>query len=144
MKIRNAVVDDFLAIHLLNMFGLDYDYPADKTKKRLAYILLKPHSKVIVAEVDGNVVGYVHAEDYDCTYSDSTTNILAIVVDEDYRGNDIGRNLLIAVEKWAYSSGSSGIRLVSSAYRTGAHKFYEACGYTLRKEQKNYVKMFYG
>ena len=142
MKIRIAVVDDFIAIHLLNSFGLGYDYPMEKTKKRLAYILSKPDTKLLVAEVDGIVVGYIHAVDFDCSYSDSVKNILALAVDEEYRGQGIGRALVAAVEKWAYSTGASGVRLVTSTYREGAHKFYEACGYIVRKEQRNFIKQF--
>jgi len=142
MKIRNAVIDDFIVIHLLNMFGLGYEYPPEKTKRRLAYIISKPYTKFLVAEIDGNVVGYIHAADYDCSYSDSLKNILALVVDEDYRGKGVGRALVQAIEKWALSSGAAGVRLVTSMFREGAHRFYDSCGYVVRKEQKNYVKMF--
>ena len=142
MKIRNAAVDDFVAVYLLNMYGLGYDYPVEKTKKRLAYIISRPDTKFLVAEVDGSVVGYVHAVDYDCSYSESLKSITALVVDEEYRGKGVGRALLAAVEKWAVSSGSAGVRLVTSMFRENAHKFYEACDYSLRKEQKNYIKLF--
>ncbi|MDR2600529.1 MAG: GNAT family N-acetyltransferase [Oscillospiraceae bacterium] len=140
--VRNATIDDFIAIYLLNIYGLGYDYPMEKTKKRVASILLNTNAKLLVAEVDGNVVGYAHAVDYDCSYSDSLKNLLAIAVDEEYKGKGVGRALITAVEKWALSSGSVGVRLVSSMYRTGSHKFYEKCGYSVRKDQKNYVKLF--
>jgi len=142
MKIRNVVIDDFISIHLLNMFALGYDYPADKTKRRLAYILLKPDTKFLVAEDDGNVVGYIHADDYDCSYSEPLKSILALAVDEDYRRSGIGRALVTAIEKWAVSSGAVGVRLVTSMFREDAHRFYNACGYTVRQEQKNYIKLF--
>ena len=142
MKIRKAVIDDFIAIHLLNSFGLGYDYPTEKTKKRLAYILSLRGAKLLVAEVDDIVVGYIHAVDYDCTYSDPVKDILALAVDEEYRRKGVGLALVAAIEKWAYSTGACGVRLVTSSFREGAHRFYEACGYTLRREQKNYIKLF--
>lgn len=142
IKIRNAVVDDFIAIYLLNLYSLNYEYPTDQTKKRVAFILLNPNAKLLVAEVDGHVIGYIHAVDYDCTYSDSLKSIMALAVEEEYRGRGIGTALVAAIEKWAANSGSSGVRLVTSDYRYDAHKFYESCGYTLRKEQKNYIKLF--
>lgn len=142
IRIRNAVIDDFIAIYLLNLYSLGYEYPTEQTKKRVAFILLNPNAKMLVAETGGNVIGYIHAVDYDCTYFDSLKSILALAVEEDYRGQGVGRALVTAIEKWAASSGSAGVRLVTSMYRADAHAFYEACGYTLRKEQKNYIKLF--
>ena len=115
MKIRKAVIDDFIAIHLLNSFGLGYDYPTEKTKKRLAYILSLRGAKFLVAEVDDIVVGYIHAVDYDCTYSDPVKDILALAVDEEYRRKGVGLALVAAIEKWAYSTGACGVRLVTSS-----------------------------
>lgn len=142
VRIRNAVIDDFIAIYLLNLYSLGYEYPTEQTKKRVAFILLNPNAKLLVAEIGGHVIGYIHAIDYDCTYSDSLKSILALAVEEDYRGQGVGKALVAAVEKWAASCGASGVRLVTSMYRAEAHRFYEACGYTLRKEQKNYIKIF--
>ena len=142
IRIRNVTTDDFIAIYLLNLYSLGYDYPTEQTKKRIAFILLNPNAKILVAEIDGHVIGYIHAADYDCTYFDSLKCILALAVDESYRGQGIGRALIAAIEKWAANSGSMGVRLVTSTYRLEAHRFYEACGYTFRKEQKNYIKVF--
>jgi len=139
--IRAATVNDAIAIHLLNTFSLGYDYPIDKTRKRVAFIINNQNARLLVAEVNGEVVGYIHATDYDCSYSDSLKNILALAVDEDHRGKGIGQALVTAVENWARNANSIGVRLVSSAYRTGAHEFYKACGYTDRKDQKNFIKM---
>ena len=142
IRIRHAVIDDFIAIYLLNLYCLAYDYPPERTKKRLAHILLNPNAMLLVAETGGHVIGYIHAVDYDCTYYDSLKSILSLAVEEDYRGQGVGRALVTAIEKWAAVEGSVGVRLVTSAYRNEAHKFYEACGYKLRKEQKNYIKFF--
>ena len=140
--IRNANFEDCESLCELNLIGLGYDYPIEKTKMQLIKILEKPHVKLLVAEIDDTIAGYIHAVDYDCVYSDSLKNILAIVVDEHFRGKNIGRKLLTAVEEWAKEDGSCGVRLVSGMDRVGAHDFYKACGYSLRKEQKNFIKIF--
>jgi len=142
VKIRNASHSDCESIHVLNRLGLGYDYSPEKTQQQLGRVLDNPNSKLLVAEVDGCIAGYIHAVDYDCTYTDSLKNILAIVVDERCRGKNLGRLLLSEIEKWAKDEGSSGVRLVSGMDRTGAHKFYKACGYSLRKEQMNFIKIF--
>ena len=46
-----------------------------------------------------------------------------------------------SVVEIAREIGAEGIRLNSGARRTAAHAFYEAWGYTCRKEQRNYFKL---
>lgn len=142
LKIRDATEKDFEAIYLLNKNGLGYDYDIEKTHQRLKHILENSGNKILVAVLDGAIVGYIYSADYECTYSDPLKNILALVVDEGKRGFGIGRALLSAVENWAKESGSSGVRLVSGINREDAHKFYLSCGYTDRKNQKNFIKLF--
>jgi len=143
LVIRNACLKDTQAIYLLNLNGLGYDYPMEHTEKRLAQVI-GSDALLLVAELDGIVAGYIHAVDYDCSYSDSLKNILAFVVDERFRRNGIGRSLIAAVEEWAKETGASGIRLTSGMSRENAHKFYESCGYVNRKIAKQFVKMFTG
>ncbi|MCL2628389.1 MAG: GNAT family N-acetyltransferase [Oscillospiraceae bacterium] len=140
--IRDANNDDYEAVYNLNLTGLGYDFPIEETKKRLAQVLEKPNVKLLVAEIDGSVAGYIHAVDYDCLYHNSLKNILALVVDGRFRGKGVGRQLLSAVEDWAKYDGACGVRLVSGMDRTGAHSFYKSCGYSLRKDQRNFIKVF--
>jgi len=139
--IRNARNDDTQSIYLLNLKGLGYDYPKECTKQRVDHILTS-NALVLVAEQDEKVVGYIHAIDYDSLYADSLKCIIALVVDEQFRGYGIGRALTMAVESWAIETGASGIRLTSRVSRKDAHKFYEACGYVDRNESKVFIKMF--
>lgn len=142
VTIREAALGDCGQICELNRTALGYDYPEDQTLERLKIILKRPSDKVFAAEYNGELAGYVHGADYECTYCGSLKNIMAIAVDEKYRGLGIGRKLLEAAEGWAISCGCAGVRLVSGFERTDAHKFYLHCGYTLRKEAKNFIKLF--
>ncbi|MDW7658667.1 MAG: GNAT family N-acetyltransferase [Bacillota bacterium] len=143
-RIRKAIKGDAAAVCRLNRVSLGYDYPESETAHRLEQILLSSANLILVAEhlATGRVAGYIHLCDYECTYSDSLKNILAIAVDPADQGRELGRRLLAAGEKWARDTGASGIRLVSGANRKDAHQFYLSCGYCLRKEQKNFVKLF--
>ena len=142
MIIREAVIGDYKDLCSLNKNGLGYDYPEEKTKEKLRLVLALPTDKIIVAELDAKLVGYIHLSAYECTYFESLKNILALVVDENYRHQGIGRQLIQTGEEWAKETGSKGIRLSSGFNRTDAHQFYQHCGYTMRKEQKNYMKLF--
>jgi GNAT superfamily N-acetyltransferase len=140
--IRPAGAQDAKAIYELNRDGLGYDFPLEDTRRRLAFILGKAGNRIFVAQLMGRVVGYIHAADYECSYTDSLKNIIALAVDEKERGRGIGRVLLNAAEAWARETGAAGVRLNSGMERENAHRFYEACGYINRKNQKNFIKHF--
>jgi len=140
--IRPAAKADYQDIWRINLTAFGYEFPLERTRERLADILTRSNNRITVAEADGRVVGYIHCADYDCTYSEPLKNILAIAVEEDLRDLGVGRQLHRAAEDWAREDGCAGMRLVSGFDREGAHGFYLACGYTLRKNQKNFVKAF--
>ncbi len=142
MIIRPASDQDAQAIYMLNRDGLGYDYPLEDTRRRLKLVLAKAGNRIFVAQLEGRVVGYIHAADYECSYVGSLKDILALAVDEKERGHGIGRALLKAAEDWARESGATGVRLNSGMERENAHRFYEACGYINRKNQKNFIKRF--
>jgi len=137
-----ARIQDAERICELNRGSLGYDFPEDKTTQRLEVILSLESDRIYVAEYDGIVVGYIHGSRYECTYSESFKNILALAVDEKYRGKSIGRDLLTEIEEWAKEDNCTGVRLVSGMNRVNAHKFYLHCGYMDRKDQKNFYKYF--
>lgn len=142
MNIRCACLSDAGAICHLNSRAFGYEFAPEATRRRLEVILNKTTDMIFIAEADGRVVGYAHAADYECTYSEALKNLLAIAVDESARERGAGRALMAAVEDWARESGAIGVRLVSGFNRVGAHKFYTALGYADRKDQKNFIKYF--
>ena len=138
--IRRAKIEDADRICELNKTGLGYNFSKEGTRQRLKAVLDLPAHRILVAEYDGMVAGYIHGSDYECTYCGPLKNILALAVDEKYRGRGVGRNLISAIEEWAKEEGSEGVRLVSGFERLDAHKFYTHCGYIERKDQKNFIK----
>ncbi len=131
---------DGLNIWQINCEDLGYEVPLDLCESQLKKVLKNPEHCIFVYECDGQVVGYIHAQRYDVTYANPLVNVLGLAVKKAYRRNGIGGLLLLMVEDWAREIGSEGIRLNSGARRTAAHAFYEAWGYTCRKEQRNYFK----
>jgi Predicted acetyltransferase len=140
IAIRPAAIEDALRIHEINKSSLGYDFPPDKTRDRIHLVLPRSNHRIYVACLDGRVVGYIHGSEYECTYCDSLKDILALAVDPDYQGRGIGRMLLCALEDWARLEGCTGIRLVSGFNRQEAHRFYLHCGYTDRRDLKNFIK----
>lgn len=143
LQIRQCEIADAKAIHDLNTRELGYDYSEDKTKDKLVKILNSNKDKIYVALIDGHVIGYVHANDYDVIYAPHMKNIMGIAVSSNFQKMGIGKVLLTSIEHWAANTGACGVRLVSGATRIDSHKFYHHCGYSGDKQQINFKKMFY-
>lgn len=142
MLIREAAQSDAQSIWQLNCDGMGYSYPLDSSTAILENLLQSTADKIFVAVMDGQVVGYVHANDYQVLYAPHMKNIMGIAVNKHYQHRGIGSALLRQVEQWARQTGAAGVRLVSGATRTGAHAFYHQCGYAGDKAQLNLKKMF--
>jgi GNAT superfamily N-acetyltransferase len=85
------------------------------------------------------VAGYIHLCPYVLLFEDPMVNVLALVVDENRRGQGIGKRLLSCAEEYAWNGGFSAVRLNSSDYRKEAHLFYRANGY-VPKGQTRFLK----
>ncbi len=142
VEIREAVINDAKAISELNNKQMGYKISAEDTSERLVSILASKRDKIFVAIADENVVGYIHANDYDVLYFPHMKNIMGIAVNEEFKRQGIGRKLIDAVEVWARNTNAVGIRLVSGAARKDAHEFYKHCGFNKNKEQLNFNKIF--
>lgn len=140
--IREFNLEDSLAIYHLNKDEMKYDYPLEETFVKLMHIKESHTDKIFVAVIDCDVVGYVHANDYDTIYAPHMKNIMGIAVNKNYKRQGIGKALLAKVEQWAKESGAYGVRLVSGEMRTEAHAFYRHCGYGNERHQINFKKVF--
>lgn len=140
--IRNATAADAEALWRINRDTLGYRYKLEDTRRQLGELAARPGHFIAVAQLGEDVVGYIHAADYEGIYFPPLKNIVALAVNPAAQKNGAGRALLAAAEQWAKDCGAAGVRLNSSEARTGAHAFYERCGYKSEKSQKNYKKMF--
>ena len=137
--IRKAEIRDSRAISAICTDDLGYPCNAQFVAQRLSG--LKPdRARVFVAEEDGLVVGFVHAEKYTLLYQPDRVNILGLAVSGLYRKRGIGRQLVEAAEKWAKENGIPALRLNSGTARTDAHSFYRSMGFDDEKEQIRFIK----
>jgi GNAT superfamily N-acetyltransferase len=85
--------------------------------------------RVVVADLDGEVVGLAHLQVSPAIERDRPSAKLgALVVDEAQRGEGIGRALIGAVEAEARLRGCELLFLTTSERRDDAHAFYESVG----------------
>jgi ribosomal protein S18 acetylase RimI-like enzyme len=100
----------------------------------LARRLTNPDRRILVAVVDGRVVGMVDVTMVDppqdgSIYRSVPTADLGISVIERYRGRGVGQALMVAAEHDARSRGARRIVLDVLAANAGARRFYERLGY---------------
>jgi GNAT superfamily N-acetyltransferase len=98
--------------------------------ERLREILGRTDHRALVAAVDGTVVGMAGAfvgrrYESDAPYG----HLLALVVSDAHRRAGIGRDLVVAAERWLASRGAGCIIVHSGSHRADAHAFYRSLGY---------------
>jgi len=139
VPIRVAQLADARAIAELTM-QLGYEVPLSTLTDRLGRLLANDDQQFLVAELDGDVVGWVHVAISEYIDTGVYAQIAGLVVDRRHRKKSIGRLLMRRAEEWARGQGCSIVRLWSSAVRTESHRFYERLGYANIKTQYSFVK----
>ena len=140
--IRKVKLSDAAAIQRLNAECLGYDFDREATEGQLKRLLENDQHLILVAEADGQVIGYAHAASYDCLYFPSLLNLLALAVAQDFQGQGHGRELMQALREEAKAAGYTGIRINSGISRSAAHEFYRSLGCSEKAEQKRFYWEF--
>ena len=139
MNVRKADINDASAICRICTDDLGYECSEELVSNRLKNID-GSREAVFAAEVDGTVVGYIHAEIYNTLYFASMINILGLAVSRGNRRHGVGRALITCAENWAKEQGINIVRLNSGSSRKEAHEFYRAMGYDNEKMQVRFLK----
>ncbi len=138
--VRTCELNDTDAICKLNADEMGYQYSPDETAQKIKLVLVDEKQHIFVAANNDEVLGYIHAAEYELLYAPKMVNILGIAVLKKYQKNGVGRALLSEIENWAKNVGAAYVRLSSGEERTDAHSFYIKNGYELSKKQLNFKK----
>lgn len=144
MEIRKLEISDYEAIYKLNL-ELNpklSEFSPEQVKERIRFLVTKTEDIVFVAVDEGAVVGYIHGSSYVSLFSDTVVLIKLFIVSASARGQGIGGKLLESLEAWSKERGFTGMRLNCRADRLDTHHFYLKHGYVVKKDQKNFVKVF--
>lgn len=139
--IRQMKSEDLKAVLALAEVELGYLCDEEVGREQMQKILAKEDQKIFVAELKGQVVGFIQGEMYQVIFAPTYTNILGLAVDRRFHKQGIGSALLKKVESWGMENGAYAMRLTSAMKRREAHIFYEKCGYEVVKEQKCFHKL---
>ena len=91
--------------------------------------LAEPGRTVVIAELDGEVVGMAHVATSGAANAPHRAEVQRVAVAESARGAGVGRRLMEAVEDAAVDQGLTLLWLTTHE-RSDACAFYEAVGYT--------------
>jgi len=139
IRVRRARLADAPRIAALAT-QLGYPSPTSEVRKRLERIRHDDGHFVSVAEIDGQVVGWVHAFVKYSIDAGPRAEIGGLVVDEGHRGAGLGKLLMSEAEELARSRELEGVYLRSNVLRESAHAFYEAMGFRKIKSQHCFLK----
>lgn len=131
VEIRPIELTDAEAVsELSNQLG--YLISSSKIKEQLKIILEEKTHYVFVAVKNNLIIGYVHCFKAIRLTSSPFIEIAALVVNENERGNGIGKLLIQSCEQVS----ELPIRVRCNTKRELAHQFYLKNSYKVLKEQK--------
>ena len=140
LRLRDAHVEDAAEVARL---AEELGYPAELSQMaaRLSLILPQSRHRIVVAEGDGKLLGWIAVERRLTLESGELIEIVGLVVGASSKRGGIGRGLVASAEQWAMAQGFDAIRVRSNIVRTESHPFYECLGYVRRKTQHAYLKL---
>ncbi len=139
LQIRIAKQDDSPILATLSG-QLGYPTTAEQAHLRLTNIEHDPGQAVYVAEVDSEIIGFVHVLVAHRLVTDSFAELGALVVADNHQARGVGKALLQSAEHWARAQGYRWMCVRSNTLRSGAKGFYLHLGYQLLKSQNVFEK----
>lgn len=137
-RIRPPVRDDGKAIlELIRQLG--YDVDVNHLLPLLAILMKRDEHHMLVAEVDGQVVGFVNVQvRVFLRYGDLVATVDELVVHEAHRGQGIGAALIEAAIAASSRRGAHHLELTTNHRRTDALRFYQRLGFEITSHKLVY------
>jgi ribosomal protein S18 acetylase RimI-like enzyme len=131
MIVRDARPADVSAAHRL--IGQLADAPDEAAfRARFERVLATDDHRIIVAEVEGEVVGVLHMFERPALEKPCEAIVQALVVDSEARSSGVGEALMHEAEAWAQQRTLPSVSLYSRVDRKRAHAFYARIGYRIK------------
>ncbi len=119
---------------------LGYPATTEELAGRLADLSWREDHAVLIAELDGTVIGWIHVQESRLVVEPPRADITGLVVSREVRREGVGRTLVEAAERWAAERGADRIRVRSNVVRDDAHAFYPAIGFEVAKTSTVFEK----
>ena len=129
---------DIINHNILNSTALyDYTIRSYEQQKNILEEKLNKNFPVIVAELDGNVVGFGMYSEFRFREAYKFTVEHSVYVNGNFHGKGIGKQLMAEAEKIAKKAGYKQIRVISGV---GVREYYKNLGYELDSDKTYMLK----
>ena len=134
LSIRPAIHTDIdTLIHLLKiLFTIEEDFVFNETLQRQGLELMLGNERgcVLAAEMNGHVVGMCSGQITISTAEGGPALLVEdVVVQQEYRGQGIGRRLMKDIAEWSKTNGVLRLQLLADRNNTSALEFYNRLGW---------------
>ncbi|MBC2581827.1 GNAT family N-acetyltransferase [Clostridium sp. DJ247] len=129
--IRKAQHNDIeMLVELLKvLFSIEEDFVFDEEKQRRGLRMMlqdQDNRCIFVAEFEQHIVGMTSGQILVSTAEGGISVLVEdVVIDENYRKQGIGRELLSAMESWAVEKGAKRLQLLADINNSSALVFYK-------------------
>ncbi|MCM1566876.1 MAG: GNAT family N-acetyltransferase [Dehalobacter sp. 4CP] len=133
--IRKAEYKDIpdLSDLLTVLFSIEQDFePNDERQQSGLKMMLNDSMNrcVMVAELGKKIVGMVTCQLLISTAEGGQVAVIEdLIVNREYQGNGIGKQLLSSIEDWAVEKGATRLQLLADKTNTPALNFYKKIGW---------------
>jgi ribosomal protein S18 acetylase RimI-like enzyme len=138
--IRAATIGDAEAIARIVSSELGYSASAAAVESSLRRLLPDRSNLVLVIEREGLVIGYGHAAPKPSLWIGLVAELQTFAIEKQSQGRGYGSRLLSEFESRLAAVGYEYLKLGSRSEREGAHRFYDAQGYTREKISVRFTK----
>jgi ribosomal protein S18 acetylase RimI-like enzyme len=132
-----VITRDYRPADLKRLYEIDHEAFSPEiaySYVELQYYINSRRCRTIVAEEDGEVVGFVIG----CLEPPDLGHIITIDVIPHHQRQKIGSRLLAEIEAWLWGKGASAIYLETPVDDSGARGFYEKSGYFILETLQGY------
>ncbi|MGG2027862.1 GNAT family N-acetyltransferase [Gottfriedia sp. S16(2024)] len=141
MDIRYRIASTTDSSEIARLSGqLGYNVEKNQVIERLNKIVDQKDHVVFVAEIEGKLIGWIHAHGRYLIESPPYVEIGVLIVDSTYRGQKIGKFLVERCEEWSQLLGFKEIRVRTNETRVETLIFYKKIGFENTKAQKVFKK----
>lgn len=144
IRLRLANIQDLPAMLPLAK-QLGYETDIETLKSCYELVASSSDHQIVVAEMndgpDSRIVGMALFRKHISLLTPPQLEVTGVVVDEQVRGQGIGKILLFEAERVCHAWGFKKIRLTSNVKRTDAHRFYLNLGYAQPKTSHLFEKI---